>query len=58
MKQRTFTTRLIPIMEKAGWQYNKKDLKPLEGFHSIDLDKSNDPPRCTQGSIHGYFGSS
>ena len=39
IKQRTFTTRLIPIMEKAGWQYNKKDLKPLEGFHSIDLDK-------------------
>ncbi|MDN4010680.1 primase-like DNA-binding domain-containing protein, partial [Latilactobacillus sakei] len=39
IKQRTFTTRLIPIMERAGWQYNKKDLKPLEGFQSIDLDR-------------------
>ena len=26
-------------MEKAGWQYKKKDLKPKEGFHSIDFDK-------------------
>lgn len=41
MKQNTFTKELRPIVERNGWEYERKNLAPIHFFYKDDMDRLN-----------------
>ena len=39
LKQKTFTRRAKPLMERKGWNYSRNSLAPLSYWNDSDMDK-------------------